>query len=73
MTFKLPTEQDFDWVSDDKIAHRDTKATFSRYPGPTESTEMRFNRKKAGDGIPDGEEYWEAIYKAARKMLFPKE
>ena len=40
MTFKLPTEEDFDWVSDDKIVHRDgasvvpgTKAIFIKGQG----------------------------------------
>lgn len=70
MAFEPQTAKDFNIISSNEIVHRVTGATFSRYPAPTESTDMWVNRKLAGDGMPDGEEYWEAINAAARKILF---
>jgi hypothetical protein len=71
MPYSKPIAEEFD-IQENKLIHRPTGATFSRYPGPTESREMTVKRKRAGDGMPDGEEYWQAIRVAAFQMLFPE-
>jgi hypothetical protein len=72
MPYRKPTAEEFELQDNNRVIHKPTGARFSRYPAPTLSTNMWINRKQAGDGLPDGERYWEDIKIAAQKLLFPK-